>query len=87
VSCAASGCKQKALRYQVFHGALCCFCLEHHTMAVRVHRELPMAIQEFHGLTLMLAGAAPRLQLQYFEACQSAEAHVRILRSFEHELE
>lgn len=51
-TCAVPHCGQTALRYQVFHGALCHFCIEHYTMAVRVHRELPMAIQEMHAWAL-----------------------------------
>ena len=52
-TCAVPACEQMALRYQVFHGTLHHFCLEHHVMAMRVHRELSMAIQEFHAWALL----------------------------------
>jgi hypothetical protein len=52
-TCAVPACGQMALRYRVFHGTLHHFCPEHHVMAVRVHRELPMAIQEFHAWALL----------------------------------
>lgn len=91
-TCAVPRCGQTALRYQVFHGALCHFCPEHHLIAVRVHRELPMAIQEMLALAMLAQAAVEGIHYSlehgscecvFCQQTRTATVRVRSLRALE----
>lgn len=62
------------------------FCPQHMAAWKTIYRDLELAVLTFHGLALMLAAAPPHLQMQYFEGCRVAAAHLGALRERERDL-
>lgn len=59
------------------------FCQTHVSMWNTLYRDLALAVQTFHALTLMLANVEACLKLEYVEKCKRAETRVDVLRMTE----